>query len=63
MNKDGIKKKLKNEEVNSFLSNGWQKGTNKKHVTEEYKKMLSEKTKEQWQKVKLTGHTGNLIGV
>jgi hypothetical protein len=63
MNKDGIQTKVKNEEVNSFLSNGWQKGTNKKHVTEEYKKMLSEKTKEQWQKVKLTGHIGNLIGV
>jgi len=63
MNRDGIQTKVKIEEVENFLKNGWQKGTNKKHLTEEYKKVLSEKTKQQWQKVKLSGHTGNLIGV
>lgn len=60
MNKNGIQTKVKHEEIDSFIMNGWKKGTNKNHVTEEYKKLLSRNTKKQWQKVKSTGHTGLL---
>jgi hypothetical protein len=65
MNNGIVCKKVKYEDVDSLLSNGWKLGFLEK--TEETKKIcfekLSNKAKKQWQKVKETGHSGHLIKV
>lgn len=63
MNKDGIQTKVICDDVNNYLQNGWQKGIIGKHITKEYKKKLSDKSKEQWKKIKEFGHQDQLTGV
>lgn len=63
MNKDGKQTKVLSEEVDYYLSQNWKKGINKDFITEDYKQKIRNKTNKQWQKVKETGHTGNLIKV
>jgi len=61
MNKDGKQIKVLPNEVDKYISNGWKRGISRSHVTEEYREKIRNKTKEQWQKLKETGHTGHLI--
>jgi hypothetical protein len=75
MNKNGTQTKVVYEKIDEYLNNGWQKGTSKKHITKEFKdkmrqvnasrgedtrKKLSINAKNQWNKIKQTGHTGSL---
>jgi hypothetical protein len=61
MNKDGKQIKVLPNEVDKYISNGWKRGISRSHVTEEFREKIRNKTKEQWQKLKETGHTGHLI--
>lgn len=63
MNKDGKQIKVLPEEVDYYISLNWKRGINKEFMTDEYKQKLRNKTNEQWQKVKETGHVGHLIKV
>jgi hypothetical protein len=63
MNKDGKQTKVLPDEVDKYISNGWKRGTSYSHITEEYREKIRNKTNQQWQKLKETGHTGHLIKV
>jgi hypothetical protein len=63
MHKDGIQTKVRLEEVDKYMMDGWEKGTKRTHVTEEYRQKFKKYATKQWQKVKETGHTGHLIKV
>lgn len=52
MNKDGTQTKVKAEEVNNYLADGWSLGTNRKHITDEYRTKMKELAIKQWSKTK-----------
>jgi hypothetical protein len=52
MHKDGIQTKIRLEEVELKLSEGWVRGTAKKHINEAYKDKLRASALAQWKKVK-----------
>ena len=60
MHKNGVQKKIKLEQVNEFVSLGWQFGTSRKHITEDFKQKMKQRTNDYWKKVKDSGHTGRL---
>lgn len=52
MNNGLVQIKVKLEDVDSKLSNGWSYGTLKKHITEEYRAKLSAASYKQWERQK-----------
>ena len=52
MYKGDLQTKVKLEDIDNHLLNGWIKGTAKKHITKEYKEKLSLKATQQWQRIK-----------
>jgi len=60
MNKDGKQTKVSIENVEKYIAEGWKLGVIGKHITEDYRLKLKQKTIEQWNNVKATGHTGLL---
>lgn len=52
MNKDGQQIKVRVEEVDNYLADGWSLGTSKKHITEEYRTKMRELAIKQWSKTK-----------
>ena len=52
MNNGLVQAKVKLEDVDGKLTNGWLYGTLKKHVTEEYRAKLSAATYKQWERQK-----------
>jgi hypothetical protein len=52
MHKDGIQTKIKLEDVELKLSEGWIRGRNNKHITEAYKAKMRDGALAQWQRVK-----------
>ena len=55
--------KVKPEDQKNYLNGGWSFGRIRGYLTNEYKAKLKEKTKQQWDLVKQSGHAGNLIKV
>ena len=52
MHKDDLQTKVKLEDIDNHLLNGWIKGIAGKHITKEYKEKLSLKATQQWQRIK-----------
>lgn len=52
MHKDGIQTKIKVEEIETKLSEGWVRGTSKKHINDEWRAKMKASATAQWQRVK-----------
>jgi hypothetical protein len=52
MHKGDLQTKVKLDNIEKYLSEGWVKGISGKHITEAYKKKLSIKTTQQWKRIK-----------
>lgn len=60
MNKNGVQTKVLIDEIDKYSSNGWIRGIAGKHITEEFKKKLSDQASVQWKKLKEAGFTRNI---
>lgn len=63
MHNDETRTKVKPEDVQKYLDSGWKLGLGTKHITEEYRAKLRNKTVMQWQKLKAIGHGSNLVSL
>jgi hypothetical protein len=55
--------RIKPDNIQAAKENGYSLGRLISFVDDKYKEQLRNKTKSQWQKVKNSGHDGNLIKV
>ena len=63
MNKNEVQTKVKTENVQSFLDDGWKLGVIGTYINKEFKDMMRQSATKQWAKVKSTGHTSSLIKI